>query len=62
MIDKIEQHKVAGDVISLVTVVGTLAELLPAIAALFAIFWSGAQILMNWDKIKEAFKKHILRK
>ena len=39
------QHSVEGikhvtDAISIVTVIGTLAEILPALAALFSIVWS----------------------
>ena len=57
-----EQFKVVGDALSIGTVIGTIAGWLPAVAALFAIAWSVAQLLMNWDKIKQAFKKHFLRK
>jgi hypothetical protein len=32
--------KVTGDIISLVTVLGTLAQILPAIAALLTIIWT----------------------
>jgi hypothetical protein len=32
--------KVAGDLVSIVTVLGTLAQLLPAIAALLTIVWT----------------------
>jgi hypothetical protein len=35
-----ETAKTAGDALSLVTVVGTLAEVLPAIAALLTIVWT----------------------
>jgi hypothetical protein len=35
-----EGIKVAGDVISLMTVLGTLAQILPAIAALLTIVWT----------------------
>jgi hypothetical protein len=35
-----ETAKTAGDALSLVTVVGTLAEVLPAIAALLTIIWT----------------------
>lgn len=39
------QHSVEGikhvtDAVSIVTVIGTLAEILPALAALFSIVWS----------------------
>lgn len=39
-----ETAKTVGDAVSLVTVVGTLAEVLPAIAALFTIIWTGLRI------------------
>jgi hypothetical protein len=35
-----EGLKVAGDVVSLMTVLGALAQLLPAIAALLTIVWT----------------------
>lgn len=35
-----ETAKAAGDAVSIVTVVGTLAEVLPAIAALLTIIWT----------------------
>lgn len=36
--------KATGDAVSLVTVVGTLAEILPAVAALLTIIWTGFRI------------------
>lgn len=42
-----EQHETAKQVVdamSLVTVVGTLVEILPAIAALFTIIWTSIRI------------------
>jgi hypothetical protein len=39
-----ETAKTAGDALSIVTVVGTLAEVLPAIAALLTIIWTGFRI------------------
>jgi len=39
-----EGVKIVGDGISLITVVGTLAQVLPAIAALFTIIWTGFRI------------------
>lgn len=39
-----EQVKQLGDVISIVTVVGTLAELLPAMAAILTIIWTAIRI------------------
>lgn len=48
-----ETTKHAVDAVSVVTVVGTLAQLLPAIAALFTIIWTGFRIyelrtVQNW--------------
>lgn len=53
-----EATKQAVDAISVVTVVGTLAEVLPAIAALFTIIWTGFRIyelqtIQNWLKRKK---------
>jgi hypothetical protein len=39
-----ETTKAVGDAVSIVTVVGTLANLLPAIAALLTIIWTGIRI------------------
>jgi hypothetical protein len=42
-----EQHETAKhvvDALSLVTVVGTLVQLLPAVAALFTIVWTAIRI------------------
>jgi len=42
-----EHHDTARhvlDVLSVVTVVGTLVEMLPSIAALFTIIWTGIRI------------------
>lgn len=36
--------KVVGDTLSVVTVVATLANVLPAVAALFTIIWTGIRI------------------
>jgi hypothetical protein len=40
-----ETAKTVGDALSIVTVVGTLAEVLPALAALFTIIWTFIRIL-----------------
>lgn len=40
-----EATKHALDAVSLVTVVGTLADILPAVAALFTIIWTGIRIV-----------------
>lgn len=39
-----ETAKTAVDALSVVTVVGTLMEVLPAVAALFTIIWTGIRI------------------
>lgn len=39
-----EQVKQIGDAVSILTVVGTLAELLPAIAAVLTIVWTAIRI------------------
>lgn len=39
-----EHAKNAVDALSVATVIGTLAEILPAIAALFTIIWTGFRI------------------
>jgi hypothetical protein len=53
-----ETIKHAVDGLSIVTVLGTLAEVLPAIAALFTIIWTGFRIyeldtIQNWLKRKK---------
>jgi len=40
-----EATKHALDAVSVVTVVGTLADILPAVAALFTIVWTGIRIV-----------------
>ena len=39
-----EATKHAVDALSVATVIGTLAEILPAVAALFTIVWTGFRI------------------
>lgn len=39
-----EGAKIAGDILSVATVLGTLAQWLPAIAALFTVIWTGIRI------------------
>lgn len=39
-----EGVKVVGDALSVATVIGTLAQWLPSIAALFTIIWTGFRI------------------
>ena len=42
--EALEVTKSALDAVSLVTVVGTLVDVLPSIAALFTIVWTGFRI------------------
>lgn len=37
--------KATGDALSIATVIGALAQVLPAIAALFTIVWTGIRII-----------------
>lgn len=39
-----ESAKHIGDALSVVTVIGTLAQILPSIAALFTIVWTSVRI------------------
>jgi hypothetical protein len=53
-----EATKQAVDAVSIVTVIGTLADILPAVAALFTIVWTGFRIyelqtIQNWLKRKK---------
>jgi hypothetical protein len=52
-----ETVKHVADGVSVLTVIGTLAEILPAIAALFTIVWTGFRIyelrtIQDWLKKK----------
>lgn len=42
--ETVEHLKTAGDILSVATVVGALADVLPSIAALFTIVWTGLRI------------------
>ena len=44
MSDSHETVKHAVDALSIITVVGTLVEMLPSIAAVFTIVWTGIRI------------------
>lgn len=56
-----ETAKTAGDALSLVTVVGTLAEVLPAIAALLTIIWTGFRIY-ELDTVQRWLGKNNVKK
>jgi hypothetical protein len=53
-----ETAKTVGDALSIVTVVGTLAEVLPALAALFTIVWTGLRIYET-DTIQKLLGKKV---
>lgn len=40
MVDNHETAKTIGDVLSITTVIGTLAQVLPSVAAIFTIVWT----------------------
>ena len=57
-----EASKYIVDALSFVTVLGTLAEMLPSIAALFTIIWTGIRIyetktVQKWIGKKDAEHK-----
>jgi hypothetical protein len=56
-----EQVKQLGDAISIITVVGTLAELLPAIAAILTIVWTAIRI-WETDTVQCIFNKKTVQK
>jgi len=56
-----EQVKAVGDAISILTVVGTLAELLPAIAAVLTIIWTAIRI-WETDTMQRMFNRKANKK
>jgi hypothetical protein len=56
-----EQVKQLGDAISIITVVGTLAELLPAVAAILTIIWTAIRI-WETDTVQCMFNKKTVQK
>jgi hypothetical protein len=52
-----EHIKQVGDAISILTVVGTLAELLPAIAAILTIMWTAIRI-WETDTVQCMFRRN----
>ena len=63
--ETVEVAKQIGDGLSVITAVGTLVQVLPSIAALFTIVWTGMRIaemvtgkefsaLINWKKDDDA--------
>jgi hypothetical protein len=55
-----EQVKQLGDAISIITVVGTLAELLPAVAAILTIIWTAIRI-WETDTVQRMFGRNIIK-
>jgi peptidoglycan biosynthesis protein MviN/MurJ (putative lipid II flippase) len=51
-----ESGKHIGDALSIATVVGTLAQVLPSLAALFTIIWTGIRIFET-DTVQKLFGK-----
>lgn len=51
-----EPLKLAGDVVSVTTVVGTLAGVLPSIAAIFTIVWTAIRIYET-DTVQRALQR-----
>jgi uncharacterized membrane protein YadS len=51
-----EATKQVADAVSVVTVLGTLLHILPAIAALFTIIWTGIRI-WETDTIQSFFRR-----
>ena len=54
-----EQLKVAGDVLSVTTVIGALMSWLPPLAALFTIIWTAIRIYetKTFQKLLNRFRK-----
>lgn len=52
-----DSAKTVGDIISLTTVVGTLMQVLPSIAAIFTIIWTAIRIYET--KTVQAFFKRV---
>ena len=51
-----ESFKHVIDALSIVTVIGTLADMLPSIAALFTIIWTGIRI-WETDTVQRILKR-----
>jgi hypothetical protein len=55
MTDQHETAKHIVDALSVVTVIGTLVDMLPSIAAIFTIIWTGIRI-WETDTVQRWFK------
>jgi hypothetical protein len=56
MTDQQETVKYAVDALSVITVIGTLVDMLPSIAAIFTIIWTGIRI-WETDTVQRWWKK-----
>ena len=56
-----EQLKHIGDVLSVGTVVATLAAWLPPLAALFTIVWTLMRIVNEWPKFSKTINNLLTR-
>jgi len=56
MTDQQETVKHVVDVLSVITVIGTLVDMLPSIAAIFTIIWTGIRI-WETDTVQRWWKK-----
>ena len=64
--NEIETAKTVTDVVSVATVVGTLAQVLSSIAALFTIIWTGFRIyetetVQRWVKKKPVVSEEVTK-
>lgn len=51
-----ENLKIVGDVLSVATVVGALVDVLPSVAAMFTIVWTGIRIYET-DTVQKLIKR-----
>lgn len=54
--ETVENLKIVGDVLSVATVVGALVNVLPSIAAVFTIVWTGIRIYET-DTVQNLVKR-----
>jgi len=54
--ENVETLKNVGDALSVFTVIGTLVEMLPSVAAIFTIVWTGLRIYES-DTVQSWIKK-----
>lgn len=54
--ETVENLKIVGDVLSVATVVGALVNVLPSVAAVFTIVWTGIRIYET-DTVQKLVKR-----